>query len=267
MALNPTGSTVTSDPPAGHGVLPTTGGGNYNFGNTQNPNPPPSSSTWNPYNFYPTVGNVSANPPGTPGSGTTAAPGTITTGTSQPVTSTNTLGIPSGSANQTLEELRNQYGDGMGTLIYQYLMSGGGYNAALAQQNVDATNAAMQKNIQLGEGNLQTNLAESGISPDSSSSALEISNYLSDAYTKMNEIDASIYYDMWNQSQNRELSLLQDTGKVTSTALANQPGFFGTLSNLLPLVSSGAGAASSIVSDINPGADTGVLDALAGLAA
>lgn len=266
MALNPTGSTAPNP------TLPTdtrnpVGGGNYNFGNTQNPNPPPSSSTWNPYNFYPTVGSVSMNPTGGTGSTGTGTippgtPGTITTGTSQPVTSTNTLGISSGSAQQTLEELRNQYGDGMGTLIYQYLMSGGGYNSALAKQNVDATNAAMQKNIQLGEGNLQTNLAESGISPNSSTSALEISNYLSDAYAKMDQIDASIYYDMWNSSQNRELQALEGTGQVTATALANQPGLFEQITS--PLTDITGQSLDSLFGGGGGGAGAGILAMLAG---
>lgn len=264
MALNPTGSTTTTP------VLPINqtktpiGGGNYNFGNTQNPTAPPSPTNTNPFNFYPTVpgptGVVSTNPPGS----STGNIGTVTTTEGSSLTSPNPFGLSTDQANTMLKELRSNYGDGMGTAIFQYIMSGGGYNAPLAQQDVAATNAAMQQNINLGESNLETNLGASGIAPNSSSSALEISNYLSNAYTQMNQIDASIYYDMWNQSQNRELTALEHAGDVTATGLANSPSGLAQVSSFLGLGQSGASGASALISAFNPGADTSVLDALAG---
>jgi hypothetical protein len=67
----------------------------------------------------------------------------------------------------------------------------------------------MQHDIQTGEGALQTNLAEAGISPNSSVSALETSNYMADATTKENALVAQDYYQMWSQSQQQETSMLE----------------------------------------------------------
>ena len=271
MAMNPTGLNTTRQSPIllapRDGTATSSGGpGNVNFGNTQNPNPPASSNTWNPYNFYPASGPPTMNPPGAPGTPQTpGAPGTVTTTEGPPMTSPNPFGMSTDQANSLLKGLTRDFGTGMGTMMFQYLMSSGGYNSALAKQNVDATNAAMMKNIQVGEGNLQTNLAASGISPNSSSSALELSNYLSNAMTQMNQIDASIFYDMWNQSQNRELTALMDTGHERATATANEPTFMSQLTSILPLVSSGAAAGSQAISAANPNADTSFLDFLGGL--
>jgi hypothetical protein len=161
------------------------------------------------------------------------------------MTSPNPFGMSTDQANSLLKGLTRDYGTGMGTAIFQYLMSSGGYNSPLAQQNVDATNAAMQKNIQLGEGNLQTNLAASGISPNSSSSALELSNYMSNAVTQMNQIDASIFYDMWNSSQNRFEQALLDTGNERATATANAPSVLGDLTSFLGMGQGALGFANS----------------------
>lgn len=256
MALNPTGTTALPfAPDPRHGP----GGGNYNFGNTQNPTAPPAPTTTNPYNGYPTVpgptGTVSTNPPGSP----TGNSGTVTTTEGSSLTSPNPFGLSTDQANTMLKELRANYGDGMGTAIFQYIMSGGGYNAPLAQQDVAATNAAMQQNINLGESNLETNLGASGIAPNSSSSALEISNYLSNAYTQMNQIDASIYYDMWNQSQGRELSALEGAGNLTATGLANSP-------SAMSYLSLGAQAGGSVLEGLSGGGGlTDVLSSLAGM--
>jgi hypothetical protein len=164
---------------------------------------------------------------------------------------------------RTLGELQKYYGEGMGSLIYQYLQSGGGYNSALADQTVKATNDAMLHNIEIGMGNLTSTLGASGISPNSSVSALETSNYESNAMTQMNAIDAQIYNQMYESGQNRELSMLMQTGDVNAKGTANQPTFWSTLSNILGIGGAAAGGASAITSAVNPNADTSVLDALA----
>lgn len=242
---------------------PTGSPGTINAGNTMNPTTPQPPSTYNPFQVpLPTLG-VSQNP----GGAVNGTPGTVV-GANGQITPTNNLFDQTGRQDsRTLNELQSQYGEGMGSLIYQYLQSGGGYNSALATQTVDATNAAMIQNIQLGMGNLSSTLGAQGISPNSSTSALETSNYESNAVTQMNAIDANIYNSMFESGQNREESILQSTSKNAATTAANDAGqgVLGDLTQALTLGGTLSQGISGVISAFNPGADTGVLDTLGGI--
>jgi hypothetical protein len=246
MAINPTGANqgpqapIMYDP---HAPGAATGGpGSYNFGNSQNPTPPPTGTNQNPFQVPLPTMPVSMNPTGAPG----GAPGGVTTtglGGST-VTGGNASGLNTQSNDALLRSLQENYGQGPGSMIFQFLQSGGGFNAPLAQQTVEATNKAMEHNIQLGLGNLEGTLGGQGISPDSSVAALETSNYESNALTQMNAIDANIYNQMWDQSQNRELSLMEGVAGVSATSIANQN------SQWLTDLTGIAGAAGSIMGGV-----------------
>jgi hypothetical protein len=263
MAPNPTGIVgAGGTQPVSNPILynpistaPTGSAGNMGFGNTANPAPPMPPENINPYGS-PTPGTpppsdstfpmpsagVSMTPPGAPGGSTNP----VTGQSGQVVTDPNTFGQTGRQQDRTLQELQKYYGEGMGSMLYQYLQSGGGFNSALTTQAVDAQTAAMQHDIQMGFNTLGTNLAESGISPNSSVAALEKSNYMSQAVTQENAIAAQEYYNMWNQSQNRELEMLGEVGRVNATGTANQPSFWSTAGNILGLGQTGLDLFSSI---------------------
>ena len=276
MAMNPTGGTATGGPIlySPISVNPVGSPGNMGFGNTGNPTPPMPPEGTNPYSGAPgstTTGvppssstfgvppPVSMNPPGSPG-GTT---GPVQGVSGQVDTSGNPLNQTGRQQDRTLQELQQYYGEGMGSMLYQYLQSGGGYNAGITQQAISAQDAAMQQQIQMGFNTLGTNLAESGISPNSSVAALEKSNFMSQATTQENAIAAQEFYNMWNASQQREAGVLSETAQVNATGTANQPTVLGQIGSFLGLGQTLAGGASALTSAFNPGADTSFLDAFA----
>lgn len=242
--------------------IPTGSPGTINAGNAQNPTTPQPPSTYNPFQVPLPAGAPVMNPGGAPTSGTT-----VLGDNGQINPSNNSFNQTDRQQTRTLEELQSQYGEGMGSLIFQYLQSGGGYNSALANQTVDATNKAMIQNIQLGMGNLSSTLGAQGISPNSSTSALETSNFESNALTQMNAIDANIYNSMFEAGQNREESILQSTSKNAATTAANDAGqgVLGDLTQALTLGGTLSQGISGVISAFNPGADTGVLDTLGGI--
>jgi hypothetical protein len=211
-----------------------------------NPMPGAPPSTGNPYNYsgnplpgYPIPGGVSTNPGGG-GLGTTlGGPVTLKDNNGNPLTTGNLFGQNPGQENWLLNEMQHQFGSGVGSMLFQFLQSGGGYNLPLAQQDVNATNAAMMNNINLGYGSLGSTLAGQGISPNSSASALEVGNFMSSALTNMNAIDASVYEDMWNQSMNRETQMLGMVGQEGATNAANQTTLFGKIAPFLGPLSLG----------------------------
>lgn len=193
------------------GMNPPTGGpGNYNFGNTGNPNPTMTSS--NPYGYsVPQSGTVPM------GIQQPWNPGAAMPPTGGPVTATSTGGpnapVGSGTAPITVGAdpggLHDTFGTGTGNLIWNYLNSNGGYNSALTQQSIDAQIQAMQQQIARGWGNIETNLGASGTSINSSTAGLAAGDYFSQATSEENALIANEYFNMWNSSQNREASVLQ----------------------------------------------------------
>jgi hypothetical protein len=210
MAINPTGANFAPQPanPIFMPASDSSGGpGNMNFGNTQNPAPPMPPEGVNPYGG------------GTSTTGVAPVTGSSSTFPTPAAPVANPTGSPAAGTPVTPKQLAPTITSGLAGPVSGFLNSEGGYNAGVTQQNVDAQIAAMQHDIQLGEGNLQTNLAEAGISPNSSVSALETSNYESNAVTQENSLVAQDYFNMWNASQNREASMLES---LISPAAAHQ---------------------------------------------
>ncbi len=204
--MNPTGA-------IGNGGItaPSTmvgGAGSYNFGNTMNPNPSQMSGIGGP-------GGGAPNPqPGSASNGGSTTPvmnpgtGTSGTGTTQQFVTAGQTGVTDPSSDEFGWQLDQTFGTGMGSVIEQFLQSGGGYNLPLTQQAVTAQEAAMQQAIQRGWGNIASNEAETGISPNSSTAALTQGDYYSNAVTQENAMISQEFYNMWGQSMQNETSIL-----------------------------------------------------------
>lgn len=184
--MNPTGAngsggttpTWGSTPPHAIGFQPPTGGpGNYGYGTSGNTNPTGSA----PPSMNPTGLTTSMNPGGSPPAGTPTVGNNAFSGT---------------------------FGSGIAPVLAGEINSQGGYNSALTQQDVEAQTAEMQKEAQTGYGNLESGMGAAGINPNSSVAALEGSNYWSNVTTAENAMTAQEYFNMWNESQNREVGLL-----------------------------------------------------------
>lgn len=218
------GTPFSSFMPSGTG---TGGSGTMNFGNSANPNPAMTSG--NPYMAAPAtpVMNPGTATPGTPGAPTS----TVTGQNGQTSTSTNAFNQTGRQQDRTLGELQTYYGEGMGSLIYQYLQSGGGYNSAITQQAVDAQTNAAEKQITLGANDLTSRLGVMGITGSGLTDSL--TNYENTAVTQENAIASQEYYNMWNESQNRELAVLGSAATTNATGTANESNWMDYLGNVL----------------------------------
>lgn len=135
-----------------------------------------------------------------------ANPGTSSSSAIPGATSPTSTGTPNSSV---LNEATGEYGSGVGSQVAAQTASGGGYNSALAQQAVSSTDNAMQQQINQQYGSLQTSLANAGMSPDSSASALASSEFLSNASAAENQVAATQYTNMYQSSQQELTSLLE----------------------------------------------------------
>lgn len=165
---------------------------------------------------------VSQNPGG---AGSTGATGT-NTGTFSGLTPT--------QAGDVLQGNQNTYGTGAGALLTSYLQTGAGYNGALAQQAVSATDTAMQQQINQQYGALQSSMAAAGLSPNSSASALAQSQFLSNASAQENAVAAQQYTQMYSQSQQDYLSAMEGELGISNsnTSVANASSLTGTIGGL-----------------------------------
>src|SRR5271165_5262451 len=140
--MNPTGTigSGTFNTGTGFGAAGTgTGGpGNFNFGNTMNPNPPSSSGSGLGTFPHATPQASTSNPGNMGGSPTTVTSEGSTTASANP------YGLSGSQMNWMEKYLQETFSGGMGAMVYQYLMSNGGYNSGITQQAVDATTNAAQ---------------------------------------------------------------------------------------------------------------------------
>lgn len=217
--INPTGANSFggTTTPWGGGMsiygAPTGSSGNYGYGASANPNP----SIYGGNFGAPTTSMFPGATSTSFGGGTTgAAPGSgsVYGGTYAPVTG----GGGKGSA--TNAQLNNPLGSGLGPQVQTFLNSNAGYNSPLTQQSVAAQIQAMQSQIQRGYGNLESGLGAAGISPNSSAAALETGDYMANAVAQENAITAQEFFNMWDQSMNRETTMLGDV--ITPSAQRQQ---------------------------------------------
>jgi hypothetical protein len=199
MNINPTGDNGWGAHPQG----PTGGPGNYNYGTSANPNPTGPTTSMNP------AGSPAPNNP----FGLPQAPG----------------GGYTGEYKKFGDELGKIYGRGVGAEVGSFLNTGAGYNGPLTQQSIDAEIQAMQHQAQTGAGNIESNLGASGVSPNSSTAALEMGDYWSNVTAQENAITAQEYFTMWNDSMNRETSILGNIMDPAAQHKASQPGLMDFL--------------------------------------
>lgn len=216
------GGTSFSFPGTGSG-----GPGTLNFGNSMNPQPaggPLLMPGW-----------AMVSPTVSPTTGT-GAPAPVTGENNQTSSTPNSFNQTSRQQSRSLGELQTYYGEGIGSMLYQYLQSGAGYNGALTQQAIDAQNNAMQQNISLGANSLLGSLGAMGLSSSSSGVPMALSNYETQAATQENSIAAQEYYNMWNESQQREYGMLGQVAQVNATGTANQSTWEDYLNTALGVV-------------------------------
>lgn len=180
--------------------------------------------------------------------------------------------IGAGEAQSVENENERYLGPGTGALATNYLATGAGYNGALAQQTVSATDNAMQQQINQQYGSLQTSLADAGMSPDSSASALASSEFLSNASAQENEVASTQYTNMYSQSQQDYLSELQSLQAINNAGTMSQTTALGDISSLLTggvtglaQYNSGAGGTAGTVTSGASSSSAGLMSALGGL--
>lgn len=245
--MNPTGVTG-----AGYGNTGTGGPGNMGFGNSANPSPPMVSLGTNPFMGGPTMAPRAMTSTMTPGGAPTATASPTdpysgyTTSEHSTTAAPNAFGQSQSQMNWTEKYLQETYGGGMGSLIFQYLMSGGGYNAPLTQQAVGAQTQAMQQQIGQGASDLQGRLAAMGVSGSSSEMGQSLTDYANQAATQENAITAQEYYNMWNAAQNREANMIQFGATGTAKTLANKPNWMDYASMGMSLIGDAVGIGKGI---------------------
>jgi hypothetical protein len=146
---------------------------------------------------------------------------------------TNVPGLNPADSSRLLGENQNYYGQGVGALVTNYLNTGAGYNGALAQQTVNATDNAMQQQINQQYGGLQTSLSNAGLSPNSSASALASGEFLSNASAQENQVAAQQYTQMYSQSQQDYLAAMQMVAGVNNQGTINQKTTMGQIGSFL----------------------------------
>ena len=234
----------------------TGGPGNINFGNTMNPTTPQSGGG-NPYISASPLGfghiarpMTSTMTPGGPTSTPSPSPTDPYSGYTTSENSTTAAGNPYGQSqsqmNWTEKYLQETYGGGMGSLIFQYLMSNGGYNSALTQQAVGAQTNAMGQQIQIGANDLAGRLAAMGVSGSSSEMSQALGNYENQAATQENAITAQEYYNMWNHANQNEANMMQFAASGTGKTLANKPNWMDYASMGMSLIGDAVGIGGGI---------------------
>jgi hypothetical protein len=188
------------------------------FGNAANPNPSMGVPGANPFIQGPTARPAAnkvdpINPVG--GGGFVTSEGS-TTPTANP------WGQSQSQQNWTEKYLQETYGGGMGSLVYQYLMSNGGMNTPATQQMIGAQTNAMQQQTQLGVNSAVSTLGAMGISGSSPGLQDTVAGIENQAIAKENALSAEEFYNMWNASQNREMGMIQFAAEGTGKTLANK---------------------------------------------
>jgi hypothetical protein len=228
---------------SGNVMSGTGGAGNVGYGNSMNATAATSTSA-NPYTSSTgTSTGASSSAVSSPYAGSTS---TVTGENGQSFTSNNAFGQTSRQMNRTLGELQTYYGEGMGSLIYQYLESGGGYNSQLTQQTNAAQLNAMQGSQARGASNLTSQLGAMGVSGASSGTTDALTNYQIGATQQQEAITSQEYYNMWNESQNRELSMVEQVANVNATGTANQSTWMDDLSTGMSTASAGIQMAGQV---------------------
>jgi hypothetical protein len=153
-------------------------------------------------------------------SSTAGTPGTVTGDNGQSTSSPNAYGQTQRQQDRSLGELQDEYGEGMGSMIYNLLQSGG-MNTNLVNQTDNAMIQAMQTQINQGAGNLNNVLGAQGVSGNSSANLLANSNYQAQATAQENSLIAGNYLQQYDVGQQLLNSILGGSMQVSAQNSAN----------------------------------------------
>lgn len=268
ITTNPTGiqgggSTVGGAPILWGGQPPTGPGGTFSMsGGTASPTPaPPTVSNAGgiqhmpPQQAYAATGTPMPTPTGVQSgqqyldslTGATSNPTSTVPGQNNQATpSPNSYDQTTRQQTRTLGELQSEYGEGMGSLLYSLLQTGG-INLGILNSTDAAEIQAMQGQINMGAGNLNNILGAQGISGNSSSSIMANTQYQEGATAEENSLIAKNYLQQYDVGQQLLSQILGDTSKTAAQNTANQPNWEDYLGMGLNVATGGlSGLASSI---------------------
>jgi hypothetical protein len=156
------------------------------------------------------------------------------------------------------DSLKKTYGDGTAHALLDFLTSGAGFN----QSAVNNIFASMQPQIERGTESLMNQFSATG-NRFGSGAQIGLGDYLSQVNLNEGQLETQMYQ---NAIQNY-LSVLMPTSAQQAQTKANSPSTADSILSGLQLGGAAGQGASSIISAINPSADTGLLDAISGAAA
>ena len=152
--------------------------------------------------------------------------------------------------------LKASYGDGAAHALLDFLTTGAGFN----QDAINNLFAALQPGINRGEEDLLNQFSTSG---NRFSSGAEIGT--ADFLSQVNLNEGQIETQQYNQAIQNYMDVLMGTSKQIAQTTANSPSFLDTLGSAFGIGTSAAGGISSILSALNPNADTSILDVISSL--
>jgi hypothetical protein len=156
------------------------------------------------------------------------------------------------------DSLKKTYGDGIAHMIMDFMTSGAGFN----QQAVNNLLASLQPGIQRGEEDLMSQFSASG-NRFGSGAQIGLGDYLS----RVNLNEGEIVSQMYQSALDNFMNVMMGTGKEVAQNKASSPSILDSILGGLGIAGKAAGGISSAITGANPGADTSILDAIAGAAA
>ena len=220
-----------------------------------------SAGRTNAYDIVPT-----ARPAGSTAPGFSANTGPYSTTGGSPITGGpggNAAGAITGSVDpaywdKMYKDLRGTYGSGVAQAITQFLKGGAGYN----QQAINNLLASLQPGIERGQEDIMSQFSVLG-NRFGSGAQIGLGDYLS----QVNLNEGQLVSQMYEQAVNNYIDVLMGTSSTQAQANMNKPSIFDTILGALGIGGKAAGGLSSAITAGNPGADTSILDAIAGAAA
>lgn len=154
--------------------------------------------------------------------------------------------------------LSKSYGEGPAHALLDFLTGGAGFN----QDAINNMFAAMQPQIERGTESLANQFSATG-NRFGSGAQIGMADYLSQVNLNEGQIEAQQY----NDAIQNYIGVLMGTSGQAAQTKANSPSTSDSILSALQLGGAAGQGASSILSAVNPNADTGLLDAISGAAA
>ena len=261
-ATNPSGSPITQPIVGGSGAgstgqnpympqVPSSGSGSAT-NNPLSPLPVPTSGPTKtataplPATGFPALNSPFGTSPGAPGT-----PG------SSPIQSGLGGSLTPAQNTALARNLEKTYGQGIATLMMNFLNSGAGYNP----QVLAALVAQLQPQFAGSQAALNQNFSAGG-NRFGSGAQIGMADLLSQQNAQVGSMEAQLY----EQSVQNFMTILMGASGPDASRIAKAPSTMDALTSGLNLAGTGAQGASGIISAISPSADTGVLDAIGALA-